>query len=206
MRRSHLIVVICIAVGAIIIVWWIRRDTVIGGVVLREERRRMWGYLGKPGNPVSAWCAEKLRAYDRKRRILGENSLVFDGASMCWGYSNPTSAWFAFGNNTMGSNAAYFEFALPASNGMVAAIAELPALKFRGADSNYWASRLGTNDIGFKSNTVGHGAIRLKTGTVLFVRHIDHPETVHLLSLESMDEGLWHDVNVRFQRGVVPQR
>src|SRR5262245_30676004 len=104
MKRQILVVAIFAGAVGTVVIWLIQTDATVGGVTLREEHRRLWGYLGKPGNPVSAWCVEKIRAYDRKRGTLSENSLNFDGASMCWGYSSPTSAWFAFGNTLMGSN------------------------------------------------------------------------------------------------------
>lgn len=203
MTRRALVIIVCVVIGSSI-AFWVRTDSTTKGVTLRTENRRLWGYFGRPGNPVSAWCAEKLKAYDRRRGNLGESMLTFDGASMCWGYSNPTSAWFAFGNMVGRSNLAYFEFALPTIQNVAVAVENLPALEFHGADSNYWAMQVGTNNLGFTSNTVGRGAIRLSTGSVLFVRHTDHPETVHLLSLESMREGIWGDVKVQFQRGIMP--
>jgi hypothetical protein len=203
MRPRHLTLVAGFAVGTGI-VWWMLADAKVEGVALREEKRRMWGYLGKPSNRLALWCSEKLRARDRKKGQLSENALDFDGASMCWGYSNPTSAWFAFGNNVSGSNLAYFEFALSTTQSVAAAVRELPTLIFHGADSNYWAHRVGPNEIAFQSNTVGHGAVRLTTGSVLFVRHVEHLELVHLLHFESIKEGWWGDLSARFQRGVIP--
>src|SRR6185436_5908522 len=102
-------------------------------------------------------------------------------------------------------NFPYFEFALPTTNGLAAAMAEAPRLTFHGNDSNYWATRVGAENLGFHSNTVGQGAIRIPNGSVLFVRHVDHPETVHLVTVKSMDKGLWGNINAEFKRGVFTQ-
>jgi hypothetical protein len=205
--RKFILAVLLIALAAGALSWWLDAGSTVAGVKLTNQQIRVWGYANQPTNPVLSWWATKVRVSDnRKRNGHGGNALDFNGTSMCWGYSSPTSAWFHFGNNLWGqSNFPYFELALPTTNDVAAAIAELPNLTFHGNDSNYWATRVGTKNLGFQSNTVGQGAIRIPFGSVLFVRHVDHPEAVHLLSVKSMDKGLWGNVNAQFQRGLITQ-
>jgi hypothetical protein len=206
-QRKSILSVFLVALAAGALIWWMDAGSTVAGVKLTNQQIRVWGYANQPASPVLSWWARRLRSSDdRKRNGHGGNSLDFDGTFMCWGYSSPTSTWFHFGNNLWGqSNYPYFEFALPATTGVAAAVAELPKLTFHGNDSNYWASRVGAKNVGFQSNSVGQGAIRIPTASVLFVRHVDHPEAVHLISVKSMDKGLWGNVNAEFQRGVITQ-
>ena len=206
-RRKSIVSLLLVALAAGALVWWLRSGSTVAGVKLTTQSIRLWVYSNPPSNPVLAWWGKKLRASDdRQRKGHGGNSLDFNGTSMCWGYSTPTSTWFHFGNSLWGqSNFPYFELALPTTNGLAAAIAQLPGLTFHGNDSNYWATQVGARNLGFQSNTVGQGAIRIPNGSVLFVRHVDSPETVHLLAVKSMDKGLWGNINAQFQRGVLTQ-
>ena len=204
-RRQSILTVLLLAAAAGALFWWTRAGSAVAGVKLASQSIRLWGYSSPPRAPVLAWWGTKLKTADlKKRNGHGGNSLDFNGTSMCWGYSSPTSTWFHFGNNLWGqSDVPYFEFALPMTNDLAAALSDLPRLTFHGNNSNYWATRVGPTNLGFQSNTVGQGAIRIPNGSVLFVRHVDHPETVHLLAVKSMGKGWWGNINAEFQRGVI---
>ena len=165
----------------------------------RREVRHLLGY--QSGSAWRRWVAERFHDFSVRRPGRGETSLRLDEATMCWGYSNPTSGWFAFGDLVGKSNLFYWELALPKAATLTAALEELPSVTFHGLDSNYWAIQVGSNNVDFNPRAVGHGAIRLETNRIVFTRHTEKTNLVKVVRLKNFRERAWGDVVAEFDIG-----
>ena len=196
--------IICIAITASLMAgFWLlsRQEHTSLPPGFRREVRHLWGHGSREG--VTGWIKERLHDFGTRRPGRGTTSLQLDGATMAWGYSNPTSVWFQFGDLVGRSNLAFWEFALAEARTMTGAIAELSSISFHGLDSNYWAGCLGNANVAFGGRTVGHGAIRIETNRVLLARHTVQTNAVQVVRLKSFNEGRWGDILAEFQIGSV---
>ena len=197
--------IICIAIvaGLVAVAWHFSREEQTSlPPGFRREVRHLWAY-GSRDDGVKGWIKERLHDFSTRRPGRGTTPLQLDGATMCWGYSNPTSAWFQFGDLVGKSNLTFWEFALAETRTVTGAIAELSSVSFHGLDSNYWAGRLGNANVAFSGRTVGKGGIRIETNRVLLARHIVHTNAVQVLRLKSFEQGRWGAVLAEFQIGSV---
>ncbi len=182
------------------VLWFQRADDLPAG--FQWEARHLWSHSAR-GGFLSDSLREKIHLFSASHPGRGTTPLRLDGGTICWSYSNPTSLWFAFGDLVGQSNLFYWELALPQARTLTGALAELPTTTFHGLDSNYWAKRVGTGNVAFNARSVGQGAIRVETGTVVFARHIQRTNVVEVVHVRNFKEGPWGDVVAEFAIGSV---
>ena len=167
---------------------------------------RLWAYSQPPANALLAWISGQLRELERRLngRSRIDTSLVLGGSELLWSYSTKTSGWFQFGNMVRGTNLCYWSFALPQGTNLSTALPEIPNLHFLGPDSNAWALLLPQKDMGFASNVVGRGGIRLLPGRVIAVRNVRDSDNTYLVQCQEIGKGWRGEMKVRFLFRAVP--
>ena len=200
LKRRSLLLILALTAVVVGLLCFRPTDDLPSG--FRREARHLWSHSLR-GGFLSESVREKIHLFSARRPGRGTTPLNLNGGTICWSYSNPTSLWFAFGDLVGRSNLFYWELALPQSRTLTGALAELPTTTFRGLDSNYWASRLGTGNVTFNARAVGQGAIRVGTGSVVFARHIQRTNVVEVVHVRSFKDSTWGDVVADFAIGSV---